>query len=86
MVGVGVAEGDAVGEKRVRERPRIVGGLGGVDQAGRGSHRLTIETGHLESDDQACPGECVSVASVSQLGAEQLDRPFGLADHQVRSV
>ena len=51
MVGIGVAEGDAVGEKRVRERPRVVGGLGGVDQAGRGSHRLAIETGHLESDD-----------------------------------
>jgi hypothetical protein len=60
-------------------------GLGGVDQAGRGSHRLAIETGHLESDDQACPGECVWVARASQLGAEQLDRPFSLADHHVRS-
>jgi hypothetical protein len=85
-VGVGIAEGEAVGEKRVRKPPRVVGGLGGVDQAGRGGHRLAIETGRHECDEQACPGEYVCVASASQLGAEQLDRPFGLADHQVRSV
>jgi hypothetical protein len=45
-VGVGLAEGEAVGEKRLRERPRVVGGLGGLDQAGRGSHRLITGTGH----------------------------------------
>ena len=34
-VGTGVAKREAVGNQRLRERPRVVGGFGGVDQAVR---------------------------------------------------
>ncbi len=36
-----------------------------------------------QRDDQACPGECVGVATAGKLGAAPLDRPFGLADGNV---
>ena len=81
-VGIGVAEGEPVGEQREREHIRVVGGLGGVDQTGRGGHRLVSGTGDRQCEDQACPGECVGVATACELGAAPLDRPFGLADGQ----
>ena len=40
--GIGVAESEPVGEKRERERQRVAGGFGGVDQAVRGGHRLLM--------------------------------------------
>ncbi len=82
-VGIGVAEGVAVGVQRERERIRVVGGFGGVDQTVRGSHRLVIGTGDRQCDDQGCPGECMGVATACELGAAPLDPPFGLADVQV---
>ena len=84
--GIGVAEGEAVGEQRERERTRVAGGLGGLDQAVRGGHRLLTGTGDRQCDDQACPGECVGVATACELGAAPLDPPFGLADVHVRSA
>ena len=79
-VRIGVAEGEAVGEQRVREHIRVAGGLGGVDQTVRGGHRLVSGTGDRQREDQGCPGEGVGVATACELGAAPLDRPFGLAD------
>ena len=36
-VGIGVAESEAVGEQRKRDRIRVAGRLGGVDEAVRGA-------------------------------------------------
>ena len=44
-VGVGVAEREPVGGKGICERIGVAGGLGGVDQAGRGGSRLLTGTG-----------------------------------------
>ena len=57
MRGRGVAEREAVGEKRERERMWVVGGFGSLDKAGRGSDRLLTATGQRQCDDQACPGD-----------------------------
>ena len=43
-VGISIAEGVAIGVERVGERPRVVGGLGGVDQPVRGGPRLLTGT------------------------------------------
>jgi len=41
-----------VGEERKREHIRVVGGFGGVDQAGRGGPRLLTATGERQCVDQ----------------------------------
>jgi hypothetical protein len=81
---IGVAEGKPVALKCVRERTRVAGGLGGVDQTVRGDPRLVLEPGDRQCEDQAYPSECVGVATVCELGAAPLDLPFGLPDVQVR--
>ena len=55
-------------------------GLGGIDQAVRGGHRLVLGTRDLQRDDQGCPGECLSVATARELGAAPLNTPFELAN------
>jgi hypothetical protein len=71
-VGIGVAESEAVGEQRERERVRVVGGLGGVDEAVRGGDRLVSETNDRQCEDQACPGE-YCVATGCEQGATPVD-------------
>ena len=78
-----MAEGVAVGEQRSRQRTWVVGGLGGVDQTVRRCHRLVLGTRDLQRDDQACPGECVGVATAGEFGVVPLDRPFWLAGEHV---
>jgi hypothetical protein len=59
----------------------VVGGFGGVDQAGRGIHRLLTGTGDrqcaLTRDARMMD---VGVATACELGAAPLEQPFGLAD------
>ena len=83
-VGIGVAEGEAVSEQRVRERNWVAGGFGGVDQTFAAAIASSREPAIVSAMDQACPGESVSVATACELGAAPLDRPFGLADGQIR--
>jgi hypothetical protein len=44
-VRIGIAEGEPVGEQREREDKRVAGRLGGIDQSGRGGHRVVSATG-----------------------------------------
>ena len=84
--GIGVAEGEPIGEKRERKRLWVAGGLGGVDQAVRGGHRLVSGTCDRQCDYEACPGECVRVAIAGKLGTAPLDPSFGLTDEQVHTA
>ncbi len=84
-VGIGVAEREPVGGEGVCERIGVSGGLGGVDQAVRGGSRLLTGTGERQCEYEACPGECVGVATACELGAAPFDRPFGLTYGKVRS-
>ena len=81
--GISIAEGEAVGVRRVRERIGVVGGFGGVDQPVRGGPRLLTGPGDRQCLDQHCPGECVGVVAACELGAAPLDVSFGLADGHV---
>ena len=77
------AQGQAVGEQRKREHVRIVGRLGGADQAGRNGQRLLEATAPCERDDEGCPPEFVGVVTAGQMIAVKRDIPFGLADGTV---
>ena len=85
--GISVAEGVAVGVKRKRERIRVVGGLGGLDQAVRGGPRLLTATGDRQCEDQVCPGDFVGVAAASEPGAHHSTHRSGwpMARYQRRA-
>ena len=48
--GIGVPEREPAGEKRERERIRVTGGFGGVDQTVRGGTRLVTATGDRQCE------------------------------------
>ena len=84
--GIGVAEGEAVGEKRPRERPRVIRSFGNVDQALCGSYRVVAGPSDRQCEYYGCPRVGVNVATACEPGAAQLDIPFGLAAVQVGSA
>ena len=52
--GISVAERVTVGVERKRERSRVAGGLGNLDQAIRGGPRLLTATRDRQCDGQVC--------------------------------
>ena len=52
-VRIGVAEGEAIGRKRVSERIRVASGLGGFDQIGRNGDCLVRRSGEHQRLDRA---------------------------------
>ena len=63
----------------------LMAGLGGIDEAVRGDHRLLRATGQHQCEAQVGLAKCVSVATACKLGAAQLDRPFGPTDGGVHT-
>ena len=54
--GVGLAEGEAVGEERKREHIRVCRCLGSLDETVRGGHRLLTGTGDHQARRPGKPG------------------------------
>ena len=85
-VGIGVAEGEPVGEKRERERKGVAGGFGGVDQTVRGGHRLVTATGDHQATTRAARMSAWVSRPRASWARHHSTAPFGLADGQVRTA